>query len=130
MEFVVEKLVGHDGSKFIGTTRNGQPSGLGTCIWPDESQYDGEWRDGYMHGFGTYVWKSGQRYDGEWKVSGIAVQVAVAPLSSVLSLINKHPIACCIVGAASRLVRSCQGAMLPSLIIACNGKQNCGDRQP
>ena len=75
----MEKLVGPDGSTFIGTTRNGQPSGLGTCIWPDESQYDGEWKDGYMHGFGTYVWKSGQRYDGEWKVSwGAALVLSVA----------------------------------------------------
>jgi 1-phosphatidylinositol-4-phosphate 5-kinase len=68
MDHVVDKLVGQDGSTYIGTTRNGLPSGLGTCMWPDGSQYDGEWREGTMNGFGTYVWRSGQRYDGEWKV--------------------------------------------------------------
>jgi hypothetical protein len=68
LDFVVDTFVGSDGSKYYGTLRSGVPSGLGTCIWPNQCHYDGEWRDGLMHGFGTYVWKSGQRYDGEWKV--------------------------------------------------------------
>lgn len=68
LDFVVDTFVGSDGSKYYGTLKNGVPSGLGTCIWPNHCHYDGEWRNGVMHGFGTYVWKNGQRYDGEWKV--------------------------------------------------------------
>eukprot|EP00775_Hariotina_reticulata_P005077 gene5077-5318_t len=67
LDFVVDTFVGSDGSKYYGTLRNGVPSGLGTCIWPNQCHYDGEWKGGLMHGFGTYVWKNGQRYDGEWK---------------------------------------------------------------
>lgn len=70
LDFVVDAFVGLDGSKYYGTLKNGVPSGLGTCIWPNQCHYDGEWKDGLMHGFGTYVWKTGQRYDGEWKVRG------------------------------------------------------------
>jgi len=68
LDFVVDAFVGLDGSKYYGTLKNGVPSGLGTCIWPNQCHYDGEWKDGLMHGFGTYVWKTGQRYDGEWRV--------------------------------------------------------------
>lgn len=68
LDFVVDVFVGSDGAKYYGTLRNGVPSGVGTCIWPNNCHYDGEWRNGVMHGFGTYVWANGQRYDGEWKV--------------------------------------------------------------
>eukprot|EP00878_Enallax_costatus_P012911 GHUV01013483.1.p1 GENE.GHUV01013483.1~~GHUV01013483.1.p1 ORF type:complete len:608 (+),score=218.88 GHUV01013483.1:178-2001(+) len=67
LDFVVDVFVGSDGAKYYGTLRNGVPSGVGTCIWPNNCHYDGEWRNGVMHGFGTYVWANGQRYDGEWK---------------------------------------------------------------
>lgn len=65
---VVDTIIFNDSSKYVGTLKNGVPSGLGTCTWADRNQYDGEWRQGLMHGFGTYTWTSGQRYDGEWKV--------------------------------------------------------------
>lgn len=68
LDFVVDVFVGSDGAKYYGTLRNGVPSGVGTCIWPNNCHYDGDWRNGVMHGFGTYVWTNGQRYDGEWKV--------------------------------------------------------------
>jgi hypothetical protein len=77
LDFVVDTFVGSDGSRYYGTLRNGVPSGLGTCIWPNNCHYDGEWRNGVMHGFGTYVWKNGQRYDGEWKVRGAAAGIAL-----------------------------------------------------
>jgi 1-phosphatidylinositol-4-phosphate 5-kinase len=77
LDFVVDTFVGADGSRYYGTLRNGVPSGLGTCIWPNNCHYDGEWRNGVMHGFGTYVWKNGQRYDGEWKVCKALLRLAL-----------------------------------------------------
>jgi hypothetical protein len=91
LDFVVDAFVGLDGSKYYGTLKNGVPSGLGTCIWPNQCHYDGEWRDGLMHGFGTYVWKTGQRYDGEWKVSEMLSCSAQDSRASHCSHVDRSP---------------------------------------
>jgi hypothetical protein len=94
LDFVVDTFVGSDGSRYYGTLRNGVPSGLGTCIWPNNCHYDGEWRNGVMHGFGTYVWKNGQRYDGEWKVR-VAQFAGICAAAGWCMFSSQHSSSCC-----------------------------------
>ncbi|KAI8475462.1 MAG: hypothetical protein J3K34DRAFT_456218 [Monoraphidium minutum] len=57
-----------NGDSYVGSWKNGTPSGEGKYVWADGSVYTGGWKGGAKHGVGTYTWPSGASYHGEWAV--------------------------------------------------------------
>ena len=56
-----------DGSKYVGTLKNGKRDGKGTYTYKDGGKYEGEWKNNDFHGQGTLTQKDGGKYEGEWK---------------------------------------------------------------
>lgn len=56
-----------NGSKYVGTTKDGKRNGQGTETFPSGDIYIGEWRDNKKNGKGTYLYKDGSKYIGDFK---------------------------------------------------------------
>jgi len=56
-----------NGSKYIGSWKNGAKNGQGTTTYFNGDTYVGEWKNGVHSGQGTYNWLNGGKYAGEWK---------------------------------------------------------------
>jgi len=57
-----------DGAKYEGEWKDGQISGEGKVIYPDDLPvYEGEWKEGKRHGEGKYTFPDGEELEGEWE---------------------------------------------------------------
>ncbi len=64
--------------RYIGTMRDGRPSGIGQFRGATGDGYAGEWRDGLPHGFGILTAANGDHFEGEWREGrrrGLGTQV-------------------------------------------------------
>jgi hypothetical protein len=55
------------GVEYVGEWRDGQATGQGTFMWPDDRKYVGEFRDSRRNGYGAQTYPSGAKYLGEWR---------------------------------------------------------------
>ena len=56
-----------DGSKYVGSFRDGFFNGRGTMTYTDGSKYVGEFKDGLYYGYGNYKDKDSKVHAGHWK---------------------------------------------------------------
>lgn len=63
-----------NGTKYIGSYKEGKKEGYGTFIWlvkqnedSKEEIYQGNFKDDLFDGKGKYEWADGRVYDGSWK---------------------------------------------------------------
>ena len=55
-----------DGSKYIGSFKNGAIEGEGTCYYTDGNKYTGGWKNNTFHGFGIMYFVNGETVEGNW----------------------------------------------------------------
>ncbi|MBK8953966.1 MAG: caspase family protein [Saprospiraceae bacterium] len=55
-----------DGSKYVGSFRDGEPVGSGTCYYSNGDRYEGEWSNHAPHGEGIMYFTSGLIYGAIW----------------------------------------------------------------
>jgi hypothetical protein len=53
-------------AKYTGDFKDGQPHGVGHCLYANGDQYTGEWADGAFQGKGTLTLQSGTQVIGFW----------------------------------------------------------------
>jgi hypothetical protein len=56
-----------DGSKYVGSLKDGEIYGQGTIEFPDGSKYSGQFEAGEIHGQGTMIFPDGSKYIGQFK---------------------------------------------------------------
>lgn len=56
-----------DGSKWIGTMKNGEPEGKGTCYYADGDKYTGGWKSHSPHGEGVIFYRDGRVLAAVWE---------------------------------------------------------------
>lgn len=56
-----------DGSKYIGSFKNGELEGEGICYYSNGTKYNGGWRNDLFHGCGRMYFLNGQIVDGRWE---------------------------------------------------------------
>lgn len=54
-------------AKYTGDFQNGQPHGVGICVYANGDRYRGEWADGAFMGKGTLYLHDGTEVDGYWR---------------------------------------------------------------
>ena len=59
------KRINADGSTYIGSYEDDQPSGQGVYTWTDGETYDGQWKNGLFHGHGI---KKVPEDNGRWTI--------------------------------------------------------------
>ncbi|MEM6963745.1 MAG: caspase family protein [Bacteroidota bacterium] len=60
------KFTYSDGSRYIGTFKNGYPSGEGTCFYSNGDKYVGGWKNHAPHGEGIMYYKHGRVLGAVW----------------------------------------------------------------
>jgi hypothetical protein len=53
-------------SKYEGQWKEGQMTGSGKVVYPNQGSYAGLFCDGKRQGFGMFEWPSGEKYSGQW----------------------------------------------------------------
>ena len=53
-------------SKYEGEWKNGEMTGSGLVIYPNQGNYSGLLLKGKRQGFGMFEWPSGEKYSGQW----------------------------------------------------------------
>jgi hypothetical protein len=53
-------------AKYVGDFKNGQPHGVGHCLYANGDQYTGEWAEGAFEGKGTLLQHDGTQVIGFW----------------------------------------------------------------
>ena len=56
-----------DGSKYVGSWKDGMMNDQGEYFFPDGKHYKGSFKDDMRHGFGTYTLPNGSKYAGLWE---------------------------------------------------------------
>jgi len=51
--------IGNEGSKYVGSWKDGKQNGQGTKTWSNGNTYVGSWKDGKEHGQGTHTYGKG-----------------------------------------------------------------------
>lgn len=55
-----------DGTRYVGSFKDGAPHGQGEKIWPNGDRYEGNFLQGHMSGQGTLTTTRGVSYTGGW----------------------------------------------------------------
>jgi len=72
-------------AKYTGDFQNGQPHGVGICIYANGDRYRGEWADGAFMGKGTLYLHDGTEVDGFWRAGEFAGTEAPLDYSPVFT---------------------------------------------
>ena len=61
-----KKLIGNDGSRYIGQVVNGKPEGKGIYYYNNGDRYEGDFRNWKKEGKGIYYYNNGDRSMGDY----------------------------------------------------------------
>jgi serine/threonine protein kinase len=61
-----ERIIGDDGSTYVGQQVEGKREGLGVLDFKDGDRQAGEWKDNVLNGLGVEQLNDGPRYEGRW----------------------------------------------------------------